>query len=95
MRRVFVVVVTLIIGVVAAAVAVAASPGGDVRLTNDVPSAGGYTSDYTLVTGRPYSDATLSECSQSRGRQNEPADGDRSAQHRRDSRFIQRLLRRL
>src|SRR6478672_10637611 len=74
MRRVVVVVVALIIGVVTAAVAVAASPGADVRLTNDAPGAGGYTSDYTLVTGQPYTDATLSECSQSRGRQNEPAD---------------------
>jgi hypothetical protein len=74
MRRVAVVVVSLIIAAVGAAVAVAASPGPDVRLTNDAPGAGGYTSDYTLVTGQPYTDATLSECSQSRGRQNEPAD---------------------
>lgn len=74
MRRVVVVVVALIIGVVTAAVAVAASPGADVRLTNDDPGARGYASDYTLVTGQPYTDATLSECSQSRGRQNEPAD---------------------
>src|SRR5690242_10203095 len=74
MRRVVVVVVALIIGVVTAAVAVAASPGADVRLTNDAPGTGGYTSDYTLVTGQPYTDATLSECSRSRGRQNEPAD---------------------
>ena len=74
MRRVVVVVVALIIGVVTAAVAVAASPGADVRLTNDEPGTGGYTSDYTLVTGQPYTDATLSECSKSRGRQNEPAD---------------------
>ncbi|HET7049676.1 MAG TPA: sialidase family protein [Solirubrobacteraceae bacterium] len=73
MRRVVVVVVALIIAGVAAAVAVAASPGADVRLTNDEPGTGGYTSDYTLVTGQPYTDATLSECSQSRGRQNEPA----------------------
>ena len=74
MRRVLVVVVALIVGAVAAAAAVAASPGADVRLTNDAPGTGGYTSDYTLVTGRPYTDATLSECSRSRGRQNEPAD---------------------
>jgi hypothetical protein len=74
MRRVVVVVVTVVIGAVAAAVAVAASPGPDVRLTNDQPGTGGYTSDYTLVTGQPYTDPTLSECSQSRGRQNEPAD---------------------
>jgi hypothetical protein len=41
------------------------------RLTND--NGGGYTSDYTLVTGQPYTDDVLTACSQSRGRQNEPA----------------------
>jgi hypothetical protein len=40
------------------------------RLTNDNSS---YVSDYTLVTGQPYTDAVLTACSQSRGRQNEPA----------------------
>ena len=75
MRRMLVLVAgVLIIGTVVAAVALAASPGADVRLTNDAPGTGGYMSDYTLVTGQPYTDATLSECSQSRGRQNEPAD---------------------
>src|SRR5206468_2679880 len=44
----------------------------DVRLTNDFPG-GGYISAYTLATGNAYSDATLAECSRSRGRQNEPA----------------------
>ena len=53
------------------AAAPASTPGGDVRLTNDV--AGGYLSDYTMVTGTPYTDATLSECGRSRGRQNEPS----------------------
>jgi hypothetical protein len=43
----------------------------DMRLTHDVE--GGYISTYTLGTGKPYSDATLTECSRSRGRQNEPA----------------------
>jgi hypothetical protein len=43
------------------------------RLTNDAPGLGGYVSDYTLVTGQPYTDAMLSACSRSRGRQNEPA----------------------
>src|ERR1043166_4364524 len=55
----------------------ASTPGADVRLTNDChPLAGcgaGYTSAYTLATGPPYTDATLNECSISRGRQNEPA----------------------
>jgi hypothetical protein len=40
------------------------------RLTNDNAL---YVSDYTLVTGQPYTDAVLTACSQSRGRQNEPA----------------------
>ena len=44
----------------------------DVRLTNDF-SGGGYISSYTLATGTAYSDATLAECSRSRGRQNEPS----------------------
>src|SRR5215475_11006085 len=43
----------------------------NVRLTNDVNS--GYVSTYTLATGTPYTDAVLTECSISRGRQNEPA----------------------
>src|SRR2546425_1948947 len=45
----------------------------NVRLTNDNGSNGGYVSDYTMVTGTPYTDAFLTACSQSRGRQNEPA----------------------
>jgi len=53
--------------------AIAASGAlADVRLTNDF-SGGAYTSTYTLATGIPYTDATLTECSRSRGRQNEPA----------------------
>lgn len=58
------------VSVVAAITASAAL--ADVRLTNDFPG-GGYISTYTLATGIPYTDATLSECSRSRGRQNEPA----------------------
>lgn len=57
--------------VVAATASTAAQPGPDVRLTHDV--AGGYVSDYTLVTGTPYTDAALTECGRSRGRQNEPS----------------------
>jgi hypothetical protein len=59
---------------------VVAVPGGqaspaNVRLTNDDPAlpGGGYVSDYTLVTGNAYTDDVLTTCSQSRGRQNEPA----------------------
>jgi len=48
-------------------------PPPNTRLTNDDPALGGYTSDYTLVTATPYTDAVLQACSQSRGRQNEPA----------------------
>src|SRR2546425_7461965 len=65
---VVVVVVATMIGIPAAQ-----ATGANVRLTNDDPSLSGYTSDYTLVTGTPYTDAVLSACSQSRGRQNEPA----------------------
>jgi hypothetical protein len=53
--------------------ALAQTPGADVRLTNDFPGSSGYISAYTLATGSPYTDAVLSECSISRGRQNEPA----------------------
>jgi hypothetical protein len=56
-----------------AAVALAATPGADVRLTNDGGPAAGYVANYTQVTGQPYSDPTIAECSRSRGRQNEPA----------------------
>jgi len=49
------------------------TPAVDVRLTNDTAATGGYVSNYTAVTGTPYTDATLTECSHARGRQNEPA----------------------
>jgi hypothetical protein len=70
------IVLTVVTGIALAGVALADSPGADVRLTNDSPSisGGGYVSDYTLVTGQPHTDATLDECTHSRGRQNEPAD---------------------
>lgn len=57
--------------------AVASTPGGDVRLTNDCHPIGGcgagYVSAYTLATGSAYTDQTLQECSVAFGRQNEPA----------------------
>jgi hypothetical protein len=53
--------------------AAASTPGPDVRLSNDAPGTSGYVSDYTAVTGQPYTDAALTECSRARGRQNEPA----------------------
>ena len=70
-------VVLALAAVMAAAIvissAAASAPGLDVRLSNDAPSTPGYVSDYTLVTGLPYTDATLTECSSSRGRENEPS----------------------
>src|SRR5436309_11857654 len=65
-------------GLVALAALVVALPAAqaapaNVRLTNDNGSNGGSVSDYTMVTGTPYTDAFLTACSQSRGRQNEPA----------------------
>src|SRR5689334_19392549 len=56
-----------------ASVASGSTPGNDVRLSNDAPTTPGYVSDYTLATGTPYTDASLQECSRSRGRQNEPS----------------------
>jgi hypothetical protein len=67
-----------IVGVAVCAVAalVVALPAAEalptnVRLTNDF--GGGYVSDYTMVTGTPYTDDFLTACGQSHGRQNEPA----------------------
>jgi hypothetical protein len=67
-------------------IAGASTPGSDVRLTNDChpdvtpPSTEatancgvGYVSAYTLATGNTYRDATLDECTVSRGRENEPS----------------------
>src|SRR3954465_11636536 len=48
----------------------AAGAGSNVRLTNDDAA---YVSVYTMATGTPYTDGVLTECSQARGRQNEPA----------------------
>ncbi len=59
--------------VVGSGVAATASPGTDARLSNDAPGTGGYVSNYTMTTGVPYTDDVLTACSQSRGRQNEPA----------------------
>jgi hypothetical protein len=51
----------------------ASTPGGDVRLSNDAPNLSGYVSADDLAGLSHYTDATLDECSRSRGRQNEPA----------------------
>ena len=47
--------------------------GADVRLSNDSLTTSMYVSAYTLATGNAYTDAVIAECSQARGRQNEPA----------------------
>jgi hypothetical protein len=45
----------------------------NVRLSNDSPTATGYVSAYTLVTGNAYTDNVIAECNIARGRQNEPS----------------------
>src|SRR5438477_12679207 len=65
--------VTLIVAAAGIAFVAASPDPPNTRLTNDNPALSGYKSDYTLVTGIPYTDAVLTACSQSRGRQNEPA----------------------
>ena len=73
MRRIGTLGVVVIAFLLAAPLALASTPGADVRLSNDAPTTPGYVSDYTLTTGTPYTDATLTECSRSRGRENEPS----------------------
>jgi hypothetical protein len=73
MRRIGTFGVVVIAVLLAAPLALASTPGADVRLSNDAPTTPGYVSDYTLTTGTPYTDATLTECSRSRGRENEPS----------------------
>ena len=65
--------VTLIVAAAGIAFVAASPDPPNTRLTNDDPALSGYTSDYTLVTGIPYTDPVLTACSVSRGRQNEPA----------------------
>src|SRR6266513_2153288 len=65
--------VTLIVAAAGIAFVAASPDPPNTRLTNDDPALSGYTSDYTLVTGIPYTDDILTACSKSRGRQNEPA----------------------
>ncbi len=65
--------VTLIAAAVVSAIASFKPDPPNTRLTNDNGANGGYVSDFTLVTGQPYTDDVLQACSHSRGRQNEPA----------------------
>jgi hypothetical protein len=58
---------------VAVGAALASIPSTDVRVTNDAPGLSGYVSADDLAGLPHYTDATLDECSRSRGRQNEPA----------------------
>lgn len=59
---------------IGASTVLASSPGTDVRLSNDFTGpGGGYVSANDIAGLGPYTDATLQECSRSRGRQNEPA----------------------
>ena len=73
MKKVLLVAVTACLSAVWVSAIAASTPGVDVKLTHDAMDPG-YVSEYTLATGVPYTDATLTECSRSRGRQNEPAD---------------------
>ena len=59
--------------VLGASAVLASTPGIDARLSNDDPGTSGYVSADDLAGLPHYSDATLAECSRSRGRQNEPA----------------------
>jgi hypothetical protein len=68
------VIVCAAVGAAFLSTAPAALGAVDVRLTHDAGDPG-YVSSYTIATGQPYTDATLTECSVSRGRQNEPAAG--------------------
>ena len=72
MNRVVLLAAAVAFAVVFAGAISASTPGADVKLTHDANDPG-YVSAYTLATGTAYTDATLAECSRSRGRQNEPA----------------------
>src|SRR5690349_7079589 len=63
--------IAIALGLVEAASA--STPGADVRLTSDSSALSGYVSADDLAGLPHYTDATLQECSRSRGRQNEPA----------------------
>jgi hypothetical protein len=73
-RSLFVIGVVALLGLGAVS-ASASTPGADTRLTNDNNANGGYVSNYNINNpATPVAkDSTLSECSASRGRQNEPA----------------------
>src|SRR5437868_4557719 len=72
-RIVLIGLMTSLLAVVTWASAWGSTPGADVRLTNDDPALAGYVSADALAGLAPYTDATLAECSRSRGRQDEPS----------------------
>jgi hypothetical protein len=72
-RKISPILVALITFVVGTSAAFASTPGGDVRLTHDESAPPNYVSADDLAGLTHYTDATLDECSVSRGRQNEPA----------------------
>lgn len=72
-RRLVVMFLSGVVAVVTGTAALASTPGADVRLSNDAPATPGYVSADDLAGLPHYTDATLEECSRSRGRQNEPA----------------------
>jgi hypothetical protein len=72
MKKLLFLAVVVALAVAFTGVISASTPGSDVKLTHDATDPG-YVSAYTLATGATYTDATLQECSHSRGRQNEPA----------------------
>jgi hypothetical protein len=71
-RRLGVLMGTLAI-LASATIANASTPGTDVRLSLDDPGLAGYVSADAIAGLGAYTDATLAECSRSRGRQNEPS----------------------
>jgi hypothetical protein len=75
-RRLLVVIALSVTSLAVSAMPASGSaPGTDTRLTHDDGAYGGYVSNYNLnnPTAPVAKDATLAECSRSRGRQNEPA----------------------
>lgn len=65
--------VGLVMALAGPAAVAGSTPGTDARLSNDAPTTAGYISNYTMVTGLGSPDPVMTECSRSRGRENEPA----------------------
>src|SRR5437899_11344460 len=65
--------IALVAAAVVTAIASFNPDSPNTRLTNDNGANGGYVSDYTLVTGQPYTDDLLTACSPSRRQKFAPA----------------------